>query len=135
MKWIVMCGAVVAAQGGLAETGWADTCWNHNGSITRLLSEDDTRTLVYEKVRSGLWAADVDRGTWLFTGKKMGDDYRGTARVFVAGCAPLEYPASGAVLQDPLRIEVRGEHPVQQDCEPTGETVVDRLVFTYMYDC
>lgn len=128
--------ALVAGICGLAQGAAADSCWTHNGSVMRLTAAGAQRTFLYEQPRSGLWEVGVSPGTWLFSGQKQGEWYTGVARVFSGGgCAPLQYEVSGPVLQNPLRIEMRGRREVYRNCAPTGQWREDVLVFSYMSGC
>ncbi len=119
----------------LALPAHADSCWDHNGSLMRLTAAGNQRTFLYEAPRQGIRNAGVSRGSWLFSGQKRGDWYNGVARVFSSACQPLEYAVEGPVLQNPLRIQVRGSRQIFQNCTPTGRWKEDVLVFTYRYNC
>ena len=119
-----------------AGQGQADSCWDHNGSVMRLTASGSQRSFVYDQPRAGLREVGVQPGTWLFSGHKQGDWYRGSARVFSGtGCEPLDYPVEGPVLHNPLRVEMTGRREVYSSCVPTGQWRTDVLVFTYLYDC
>lgn len=115
----------------------ADSCWDHNGSLMRLQAQGDNRWFSYEQPRQALWSSGVGRGTLLFNGQKSGDWYSGLARVFSRACpgTPLEYWVEGPVLQNPLRVVLRGTREVQQNCQSTGRITSDELVFTYRSNC
>jgi hypothetical protein len=115
----------------------ADSCWNHNGSIMRLVASGDQRWFYYENPRAVLREAGVTSGTLLFNGRKQGNDYVGTARRFSKDCpgTPLEYPVEGSVSGDQLSVTVRGSRPVYTKCVPTGKFADDTLVFTYVRAC
>ena len=123
----------------LTSTGMAaaDSCWDHNGSLMRLQSNGAQRWLVYESPRQALWNAGVQNGTLLFDGRNNGDWYSGTARVFSRHCPgnPLMYFVEGPVLQNPLRILLRGTREVHKNCNPTGRWTEDTLIFTYRFNC
>ena len=118
-------------------TAHADSCWTHNGSMMRLQAQGQDRWLSYESPRQALWSAGVGRGTLLFNGRNHGEWYSGLARVFSSACpgAPLEYYVEGPVMQNPLRIVLRGTREVHSSCNPTGQTAYDELVFTYSHQC
>ena len=113
----------------------ADSCWNHNGSVMRLTAQGNDRWFWYENPRQGIRNVGVMPGTLLFNGRKNGEWYTGTARVFSNYCAPLEYYVEGPVLQNPLRVQVTGQRQIYNNCQPTGQWTTDTLVFTYMYNC
>ena len=119
----------------LAAPALAASCWDHNGSVMRLKASGNERAFFYESPRSGLWDVGVRPGTLLFNGVKTGNWYSGTARVFSAGCAPLEYFVEGPVRPDQLQVTVTGERAVYSQCVFTGRYTTDVLVFTYLRDC
>lgn len=112
----------------------ADSCWWHNGSLMRLVAQGNNRWFYYEQPRSGL---AVGPGTLLFNGKKQGNWYVGTARVFSKYCpgSPLPYHVEGPVATNQLKVTVQGNREVQNRCRPTGRWTTDTLVFTYAYRC
>jgi len=127
---------------GLASTGSvtgaeAASCWDHNGSLMRLEAQGNRRWFYYEAPRPVLRNAGVRRGTLLFDGVKDGNWYSGTARVYSKYCpgAPLEYFVEGPVRSDQLGVTVRGTRQVYSQCQPTGRTKSDKLVFTYVRKC
>ena len=126
---------VIAAMAISAGSALADSCWDHNGSVMRLKASGNERAFFYESPRSGLWDVGVRPGTLLFNGVKTGNWYSGTARVFSAGCAPLEYFVEGPVRTDQLQVTVTGERAVYAQCAFTGRYTTDVLVFTYLRDC
>jgi len=115
----------------------ADSCWDHNGSLMRLEAQGNNRWFYYEEPRSVLRKAGVRRGTLLFSGRKDGNYYLGTARVYSKYCPgePLEYSVEGPVRSDQLQITVRGRREISSQCQPTGRTKSDKLVFTYSHNC
>jgi len=126
----------LATIGGLSAAA-ADSCWDHNGSLMRMKAQGANRWLSYERPRSVLRNAGVRRGTLLFNGVKNGNWYSGTARLYSKHCpdAPLEYFVEGPVRSDQLQVTVRGVRPVYSQCQPTGRSREDVLVFTYRSDC
>ena len=114
----------------------ADSCWWHNGSLMRLQASGDWRTFTYENPRDVLRGAGVRRGTVLFEGRKVGEWYTGTARVFSRFCPndPYEYAVEGPVGAGPS-VTVEGWRETFRQCAPDGGSTRDRLVFTYAHDC
>ena len=129
--------AATAAPLAVATPAAADSCWNHNGSIMRLVANGSRRAFYYEQPRDVLRRAGVTRGTLLFDGRKNGNSYSGTARRFSRFCPgnPLEYAVSGPVRADQLQVTLFGTRDVYSQCQYTGTVETDRLVFTYSYDC
>ncbi|WP_350334449.1 hypothetical protein [Coralliovum pocilloporae] len=115
----------------------ADSCWNHNGSLMRLVAQGNQRWMYYENPKAVLRRAGVRRGTLLFNGYKNGNYYVGTARRFSKYCpgTPLEYQVEGPVRSDQLQVTVYGTYQVYRQCRATGRYRDDRLVFTYVRQC
>jgi hypothetical protein len=115
----------------------ADSCWDHNGSLMRLQASGNDRWFSYDQPRQALWSSGVGQGTLLFNGQKTGDWYAGLARVFSSACPgqPLEYRVEGPVMQNPLRVVLRGTREVFANCLPTGRMTSDELIFVYRHDC
>lgn len=115
----------------------ADSCWEHNDSIMRLHDDGGQRAFVYEVPRQSLAGTGVQPGTMLFIGETDGNSYRGIARVFSSACPdmPGDFPVSGPVLQDPLRVVLTGTRPVWDNCVDTGARRTETLIFTYSHQC
>lgn len=130
-------GMAAATACGSSPARAGDSCWNHNGSIVRLEANGDLRRFVYEDPRPSLRAAGVEAGTMLFEGSTKGSRYYGKARVFSASCPgePLDYFVSGPVNAARTQVTLSGKREVYVGCRPTGRFKVDRLVFTYQYQC
>jgi len=120
-----------------ARPALADSCWDHNGSLMRLVAQGKQRWFYYEVPRQAIRAQGVAPGTLLFNGWKDGNGYTGTARVFSKHCpgAPLEYQVSGPVAPNQLGVTLYGTRPKTQQCQPTGQMTTDTLVFTYRHQC
>jgi hypothetical protein len=118
-------------------SAYAESCWDHNGSVMRLKAQGNQRWLYYEIPRQVLRNSGVSPGTLFFNGSKNGNWYSGTARRFSKYCPndPLEYHVEGPVRGDQLYVSVSGRREVFNQCAPTGKWVTDTLVFTYKYDC
>lgn len=115
----------------LATPVHADSFWNHNGSVMRLSASGGDRYFHYETPRPRL---PVSPGTLLFNGRREGDRYVGTARVFSKYCAePLKYAVAGPIVNNGLRIVMVGKRKVfAKGCVDTGRIKTDRLVFDYL---
>lgn len=129
--------ALIAAAVLLATPGFADSCWDHNGSLMRLSASGNQRVFTYENPREGMRRAGVTKGMVLFVGETNGSWYKGRSRVFDNRCDPMaiDYEVDGPVLQDPLRIVVMGMYDEYKNCRATGKMVFDRLQFTYVGQC
>ena len=121
----------------MSSTAEAASCWDHNGSLMRLEASGNRRWFYYERPRSVLRRAGVRPGTLLFSGRKNGNRYVGTARRFSKFCPgnPLKYRVSGPVSSNQLRVTVRGNRDIFRACKNTGRNVRDTLVFTYSHEC
>ena len=115
----------------------ADSCWTHNGSLMRLEARGTERWFTYERPRRALRASGVRPGTLLFDGRKRGNTYTGTARVFSKHCPgnPLQYQVSGPVSRGQTRVTLYGDREIHQRCQPTGRYREDVLVFDYSHQC
>ncbi len=91
--------AFMAGSVSYSTTASADSCWNHNGSVMRLVAQGNKRWFYYENPKQVLRRAGVRRGTLLFNGRKQGNFYSGTARRFSKYCPgeALEYNVEGPV--------------------------------------
>ncbi len=86
---------------------YSDSRWVHNGSILSLEANGATRRFYYQIPRDGL---PVTSGTLLFTGRRVGNRYFGTAYVFSSVCAANSYSVSGSVSEDDPPLRVRPVH-------------------------
>ncbi len=118
-------------------SAFADSCWDHNGSLMRLKAAGNERAFYYERPKQGMRDAGVTRGTLLFNGANVDGYYSGTARVFSKYCprTPLEYYVEGPVDRNQTRVTLRGTREVMERCQPTGRSTTDTLVFTYSHQC
>ena len=127
----------ITAGGAFTSTAaFADSCWNHNGSLMRIIpGGGGRRTIVYERPRQVLRNAGVRSGTVLFTGRYNGSRYNGTARRFSKFCvgSPQTYGVAGPANNS--RIVLRGSRDKNRRCQNTGRIVRDRLVFTFSHAC
>lgn len=129
-RFILSVGLLFAAQGAVA-----DSFWEHNGSLMRLSTDgSDRRIFTYEEPSDLMYRAGVRTGTVLFEGRRIGDEYVGTARVFSRNCGWLEYRVSGVVPNERTVILYgKRERYNSQTCRPTGSVAHDKLVFNYRY--
>lgn len=110
----------------------ADSLWDHNGSVMRLVAHGDQRYFYYENPRQGMRAVGVREGTLLFDGFRDGDRYAGTARVFSSHCAqPMSYWMEGRVVSETL-VVLEGQRPNFTNCQPNGTFRWERLEFRYL---
>jgi hypothetical protein len=113
----------------------ADSFWNHNGSIMRLVANGSQRAFYYELPRNGIQEQGVGHGTLLFDGFREGNHYYGTARRFRSDCEePLRYNVEGFVNGE-RQVILTGVYPVYSTgCRATGRYKRDQLVFDYVSD-
>jgi hypothetical protein len=104
--------------------------WDHNGSLVYLTAQGSTRRFYYDTPLPGLDALEVRPGSLLFEGRKVGEQYIGTAYIFSKGCSPKAFAASGPVKSDSLQISVSvsGKAPLPDaNCKQIG--VRDEVLF------
>src|SRR5262245_45534398 len=107
-------------------TAQAASLWDHNGSVVVLEANGAARKFLYRSPRPGL---PVASGTLLFSGKKDGNSYSGTAYVFSRKCGPLGYAVSGPVSDDQRTVTMYGKAPrVDSSCNVVAYRD-DTLVF------
>ena len=105
--------------------------WRHNGSVIGLISEGNTRTLVYvdpNETMTGL----VNPGTVLFTGTSDGKFYRGTASRFRKGMSPNKYQVSGPIEKNGARIILNGTVYLRDKEGDFDSKHHDSLVFDFI---
>jgi hypothetical protein len=107
---------------------FAQSQWEHNGSIVTLRADGTERSFVYSSPRSGL---PVTAGTLLFKGKKDGDSYSGTAYSFSSRCRPIGYTVSGSVSSDQRTVTMYGKIPRRDGSCRTVKYDDDVLVFSF----
>jgi hypothetical protein len=110
----------------------SDKYWDHNGSQMDLIASGSERKFVYRNPRAGLREEGVDNGTVLFVGKRIGDEYSGTAYLFSKSCGKQSYAVSGPVGTDQRSVTMHGNRPVLNgSCQIEGYRD-DVLVFNYL---
>lgn len=106
----------------------AASLWDHNGSVVSLEANGSIRKFYYQSPRPNL---PVTSGTLLFSGRKEGERYSGTAYIFSARCGARAYPVSGPVAGDQRSVTLYGKAPrVDSNCRVIGFRD-DVLVFTF----
>ncbi|MEM8552221.1 MAG: hypothetical protein AAGF45_07535 [Pseudomonadota bacterium] len=114
----------------------AQSCWNHNGSIMRIVDRGGSFTITYVRPRDVLRRAGVRNGTVLANGRSAPGGLSGVARRFSRHCvgAPMEYNVSGFYEGD-YSIVLTGQREVHNRCRPTGRFEQDELLFDYVGAC
>jgi hypothetical protein len=106
------------------------TLWHHNGSTLTLKTNGTDRQFSYEEPRAGLEQRGVQKGTLLFRGKRVGDNYAGTAYIFTPNCGPRGYAVSGQVEAGDRKITMTGRAPrFDAQCKQIGDRD-DNLTFS-----
>jgi hypothetical protein len=110
----------------------AGSRWSHNGSAMYLVASAGTvRKFFYETPRPGMLEVGVKFGTLLFEGKRVGDEYVGTAYRFWPNCRPEGYRVQGPISDDEKRVTMRGRAPQKNaNCDVIGYDE-DKLIFEY----
>lgn len=105
--------------------------WMHNGSVVTLASEGAKREFYYFVPHKGLDHVGVRPGTLLFSGKRSGSTYSGTAFIFNKHCGPLAYQVAGEVSSDDHQVTMEGQAPIVDGSCKTTTTKPDTLIFSY----
>jgi trypsin-like peptidase len=106
--------------------------WRHNGSLLYLVAEGDSRKFFYEKPRPGIMSEGARPGSILFSGKAVDNAYAGTAYIFKRQCGEFGYEVSGPILDNYMRVILRGRAPrVDSSCKIIGY-FDDELEFSLM---
>lgn len=112
------------------------TCWNHNGSKMKLLSDGTRREILYLEVRDGM-REYANPGDVVFQGQQVGDQWSGVAYVFTRGqrCGKLRYNVTGRS-QGSSNFVLNGVAPAGAgaNCEPIGRRD-DTLLFACVGNC
>ena len=115
--------AVAAAYALVSWPAYANTSWDHNGSMMVLEENGKKRKLVYAEPRGTLNTAGVKRGTVLFDGEEKADGrLAGYAKLFRAGCDPVDYFVEGSLDKTKGEILLQGQAPIYSGtgCKITG---------------
>ena len=97
--------------------------WDHNGSLMVLEENGSKRKLVYTEPRGTLDTAGVKKGTVLFDGEEKSDGrLAGYAKLFRAGCDPVDYFVEGSFDKSKGEILLQGQAPIYSGngCKITG---------------
>lgn len=102
--------------------------WLHNGSLVKLKADGAKREFVYELPADDAAVQGVRPGTLLFTGKKDGIRYIGTAYVFTKDCKPKAYPVNGEISADEKQVTLKGKVPqLDANCRVRSEKEEERV--------
>lgn len=114
----------------LAQSAFAESYWDHNGSLMRLEHDGDYRAFYYVRPSAKVAKLGVVRGDLLFSGYRQGNRYYGTAYAFPRSCGyyPTPYSVAGTVGRGEKSIHLQG---IFQGCD--GTTKRDTLNFTFLY--
>ena len=109
-------------------TLFAQSNWDHNGSVVTLYANGASRQFLYSVPRAGL---PVTSGTVLFNGTKSGDSYSGTAYAFSSRCGNVTYTVSGPVSADQRSVTMYGKKPRRNAACRVVDYEDDALVFNF----
>ena len=113
-------------------SAFADSLWDHNGSVMRLTERGSQIEIFYEVPRAGMVEQGVRRGQLFFNGRRNGSKVIGIARAFLRRCpAPMEYAIQGNMVENSTII-LKGRRPVFKDCRPQKTLKDDELVFVFL---
>jgi hypothetical protein len=109
----------------------SQSLWEHNGSIVSLQADGANRQFTYSSPRAGL---PVTSGTLLFSGRKSGDTYSGTAYLFSNKCGTIGYAVQGPVSNSDKTVTMYGKKPRRDgSCRVVSSDEVDVLVFNFQH--
>lgn len=117
---IAALGAICVLAPGAAH---ANTDFEHNGSLMTMEQDGKKRKIVYTQPRSTLSPAGVKAGTVLFDGEEKADGrLAGYAKLFRAGCDPVDYFVEGAFDKTKGELLLQGQAPIYsgEGCKITG---------------
>jgi hypothetical protein len=111
---------------------FADSLWDHNGSVMRLSERGNQIEIFYEVPRAGMVQQGVRRGQLFFNGQRHGSKVVGIARAFLRRCpAPMEYAIQGDMVTNST-IVLKGRRPEFKDCRPQKTLKNDELIFVFL---
>ena len=97
------------------------TIWDHNGSVTYLVTNGSSREFYYQKPRPGMLEAGARPGSLLFRGEIKNGQYVGTAFIFNAHCGQIPFQVKGPIISDEERIVLTGQaRRVGRNCHTYG---------------
>lgn len=110
----------------------ADSLWDHNGSLMRLLADGNLRQFVYERPRQGMMVAGAQTGDSVFIGSVVDGQYVGTAYIFSGRCGRFPYQVVGPIVSNSTRVVMQGSAPrIDRDCR-VYDRFLDTLEFSYV---
>jgi hypothetical protein len=101
----------------------ATSTWEHNGSRVTLEENGTKRTLTFANPSAALEKAGVKSGAVLFDGQVKKDGrVSGYAKIFKAGCDPVDYFVEGTIDGAKGEMVLQGQAPVYsgKDCKIKG---------------
>lgn len=124
LQHLIVSSAIGAACAFVSWPAHANTStWDHNGSQVVLEENGKQRKIVYSEPRGALDTAGVRKGTVLFDGEAKADGrLAGYAKLFRAGCDPVDYFVEGSLDTSKGEILLQGQAPIYsgQGCKITG---------------
>ena len=129
---LILCGVSLgfAMSPGLS---FADSLWDHNGSVMRLITNGHERKFLFERPNPILKEEGVKQGMILFEGSQVGDKYIGKASSFSKNCPlPIAYDVSGNEFRE-TQVVLQGRRvDYDETCRATGRFIHEHLSFTYL---
>lgn len=105
--------SVIGAMSAFVAGSAAASTWMYNGSKVSLEGDGAKRRIVFTEPKLGLDKAGIKRGTVLFEGEtKKNGRLSGYAKLFKAGCDPLDYFVEGSADSSKGEIVLQGQAPV-----------------------
>jgi hypothetical protein len=86
--------------------------WDMDGSSMMLKAEASERQFYYCRPAGSTSAEGARLGALLFTGRRSGNRYNGTAYVHTANCGAFAYSVSGNVFNGDQGVTLSGARPV-----------------------
>ena len=129
---LILCGIPLGFAMSLS-LSFADSLWEHNGSVMRLITDGHERKFLFERPSPILKQAGVEQGTILFDGYQVGDKYIGKARSFSKDCpVPVVYDVSGNEFRE-TKVVLQGRRAdYDKTCRATGRFIHEHLSFNYL---
>jgi hypothetical protein len=99
--------------------------WNFFGSKMYMTTQGAQRRLFYDAPRESLSNLGITRGSLLFEGTLNQSKLTGQLIAYASNCPVLQYPATGTLSADGLRITLVGNRPTRDSaCNVIGQKAV-----------
>jgi hypothetical protein len=103
-------------------------------SLVRLEASGPNRDLYVLRPNDTWRIAGALVDAWIFTGKRDGNEYSGTAWAYAGACGRFSYAVEGPVLNDDTTVVLKGKAPQidQKTCKQVSQRD-EELVFNFKY--